>query len=30
MPEDDVYSINDTKAMMTALAENNYSDCDKT
>ena len=29
MPEDDVYSINDTKAMMTALAENNYSDCDK-
>ena len=29
MPEDDVYSINDSKAMMTALAENNYSDCDK-
>ena len=29
MQEDDVYSINDTKAMMTALAENNYSDCDK-
>ena len=29
MPEDDVYSINDTKAMMSALAENNYSDCDK-
>ncbi len=29
MPEDDVYSINDSKAMMSALAENNYSDCDK-
>ena len=29
MPEDDVYSYNDSKAMMSALAENNYSDCDK-
>lgn len=29
MPEDDVYSFNDNKAMMSALAENNYSDCDK-
>ena len=29
MPEDDVYSYNDSEAMMSALAENNYSDCDK-
>lgn len=29
MPEDDVYSFNDNEAMMSALAENNYSDCDK-
>ena len=29
LPEDDIYSYNDFTDMMSALAENNYSDCDK-